>query len=222
MGGIMIMNEAFLWQMAQFFAVGYLLGSIPFGLILTKSAGLGDIRQTGSGNIGATNVLRTGNKKIAILTLLLDMAKGAIAVSIAILYTPPTLDHLGNITPSPAAYAAGLGALIGHMYPVWLKGKGGKGVATYFGIMLSLSWQVFLISASNWLVFFFAKRISSLASLITALFAPFWLYLFGGFFGGVFGLGYSILVIMKHHANIRRLLKGEESAFKQKDKQETS
>jgi len=199
--------------LAGVFAFGYALGSIPYGLLLTKSAGLGDIRKTGSGNIGATNVLRTGNKKLAALTLLLDMSKAAAAVAVVAVITGPVINENMRVLPNPAAYIAGLGALLGHMFPIWLKGKGGKGVACYFGILLSLNWQVFLITASNWILIFLARRVSSLAALFAALFVPFWLLVFTDKLGMVAGIIYSVLVILKHGENIRRLMNGEEKPF---------
>ncbi len=209
----MLSFEQFYLQLLGFGIMGYLLGSIPFGLILAKSAGLGDIRKTGSGNIGATNVLRTGNKSIAALTLLLDMAKAAIAVAAAVLLTEPLFTENGKAIPALAVYVAGMGALLGHIYPVWLNFKGGKGVASYFGVLLSLNWQSFLIAALNWIVIFYLKRISSLAAIITALFIPIWLYIFTDSTGLIFGTVYSILIIYKHAANIKRLLQGTEQKF---------
>ena len=135
------------------FAGGYLLGSIPFGLILTRIAGLGDVRRIGSGNIGATNVLRAGNKKIAALTLILDAAKGTAAVL------------LGAVWSEGAALSAALGAFLGHLFPVWLNFRGGKGVATYLGILLGLSWPAAASFAVTWLLVAFVTRYSSLAAL---------------------------------------------------------
>ena len=139
---------------------GYLLGSIPFGLLLTRAAGLGDVRKIGSGNIGATNVLRTGNKGLAAATLLLDALKGTAAVLIA-----------GHFAPETAVWA-GLGAFLGHLFPVWLGFKGGKGVATYLGVLIGLAWQVALIFAVVWLVMAFLFRFSSLAALTAAVVVP--------------------------------------------------
>jgi glycerol-3-phosphate acyltransferase PlsY len=136
------------------FLIGYLLGSIPFGLLLTSAAGLGDIRKQGSGNIGATNVLRTGNKKLAAATLLLDALKGVVAVMICGFFGPI------------AAVAAAMGAVIGHMFPIWLKFKGGKGVATSIGVLLGLSWPVGAIVCALWLAIAAAFRYSSLAALL--------------------------------------------------------
>ncbi len=136
---------------------GYLLGSIPFGLLLTRAAGLGDVRNIGSGNIGATNVLRTGNKGLAAATLLLDMLKGTAAVLIAGIYG------------TEFAIAAGLGAFLGHLFPVWLGFKGGKGVATYLGVLAGLMWQAALLFGAVWLVVAFAMRYSSLAALIACV-----------------------------------------------------
>ncbi len=146
---------------------GYLLGSVPLGLILTRMAGLGDVRSIGSGNIGATNVLRTGNKKLAAATLILDMLKGTVAVLVA------------GIAGPEAAIAAGLGAFLGHIFPVWLKFKGGKGVATYLGVLLGLFWKGALIFAAVWLLIAFATRYSSLAALVAAVITPIALYFFG-------------------------------------------
>ena len=178
---------------------GYLLGSIPFGLLLTKWAGLGDVRNIGSGNIGATNVLRTGNKKLAAATLLLDALKGMLAVVLA--------KQLGN----EAAMAAGLGAFLGHLYPVWLKFKGGKGVATFAGISLGFSWHVLAPFAIVWILTAFLSRYSSLAALLGSLAAT-----FGLLYVGRFDLFYlftllTVLIFFKHRENIARLLKGEES-----------
>ncbi len=179
-------------------AFGYLLGSIPFGLILTRMAGLGDVRSIGSGNIGATNVLRTGNKKLAAATLLLDMLKGTAAVVIA-----------GIVSPE-AAIAAGLGAFLGHIFPIWLKFKGGKGVATYLGVLLGLFWQAALIFAAVWLFVAYATRYSSLAALVAAVIVPVALYFIGVHQIAVLFLVLTIIVFIKHRANIQRLLAGTE------------
>ena len=155
--------------MMEFIAVlfGYLCGSIPFGLILAKAAGLGDVRNIGSGNIGATNVLRTGNKKIAALTLLLDGLKGTVPVLL--------MAHFGS---SQAGIIAGLAAMLGHIFPIWLGFKGGKGVATNIGVLFGLYWPLGLIFIAVWLILAFMFRISSLAALVASALTPFWVFLF--------------------------------------------
>ncbi|WP_296576889.1 glycerol-3-phosphate 1-O-acyltransferase PlsY [Phreatobacter sp.] len=179
---------------------GYLLGSIPFGLVLTRSAGLGDIRAIGSGNIGATNVLRTGNRKLAAATLLLDGLKGTAAVLIAGMFDPA------------AALAAGFGAFLGHVFPVWLGFRGGKGVATFLGILVAIHWPTFLVCAAIWIAMAYAFRFSSLAALTASITTPVILF--------VAGLGWptvavvaamTVLLVAKHHENIGRLLAGTES-----------
>jgi glycerol-3-phosphate acyltransferase PlsY len=177
---------------------GYLLGSIPFGLILTRMAGLGDVRSIGSGNIGATNVLRTGNKKLAAATLVLDMLKGTVAVLIA------------GIASPEAAIVAGFGAFLGHIFPVWLKFKGGKGVATYLGVLLGLFWQGALIFAAAWLIIAYATRYSSLAALVAAVIVPIALYIIGVHQIALLFLVLTFIVFVKHRANIGRLLSGTE------------
>ncbi|AQS41387.1 MAG: Glycerol-3-phosphate acyltransferase [Candidatus Tokpelaia hoelldobleri] len=184
------------------FFIGYVLGSIPFGLIFTRLAGLGDIRKTGSGNIGATNVLRTGHKKIAFATLLCDMLKGTAAVLAAL-----------NIVPFLfVALLAGSGAVIGHMFPVWLKFKGGKGVATYLGVLLGLDWLLAVVFGLAWLMSAFLTRYSSLAALVAVVTVPVAARLLLLSWPASLLLAVmSLLVILKHHANIRRLLNGTES-----------
>lgn len=178
---------------------GYALGSIPFGLIITRLAGLGDIRVIGSGNIGATNVLRTGRRELAALTLLGDFGKGCAAVLIAGQWAP----ELGLI--------AGLGAFLGHLYPVWLKFKGGKGVATYLGVLAGAAPPVALAFGAIWLSVAYLGRYSSLAALTASAATPLILALFGEW--GAVGLFtvLTMLVFLRHHANISRLMKGEES-----------
>lgn len=178
---------------------GYLLGSIPFGLLVTRAAGLGDVRKIGSGNIGATNVLRTGNKKLAALTLLLDALKGTAAVLIAGLYAPE------------AALLAGFGAFLGHLFPVWLGFKGGKGVATYLGVLIGLAWQGALVFAVVWLLVAFLTRYSSLAALVAAIAVPVSLYFLGLRDVAILFAIMSLIVFIKHHANISRLLSGTET-----------
>jgi glycerol-3-phosphate acyltransferase PlsY len=180
-------------------AIGYLLGSIPFGLVLTRRAGLGDIRQIGSGSIGATNVLRTGNKALATLTLLFDVMKGAAAALI------------GSVWGAEAALAGGAAVVIGHMFPVWLGFRGGKGVATALGVLLVLAWQVALLAAIVWLATVAIFRYSSLAALGAAVAAA----VLGAVLvdparAGLIAL-IAALVILRHHENIRRLLAGTES-----------
>ena len=185
--------------------LGYALGSIPFGLIVTRLAGRGDIREIGSGNIGATNVLRTGSKKLAALTLLLDAAKGSVAVvAAAWAFGMPTI-----------AYAA-TGALLGHLYPVWLRFKGGKGVATLLGILIPILPFAALIYALVWLGLLLVARISSLAGMIAAASAPITAYLVGRNDLFPMLLGFALLVIWKHRANIARLRSGTEPRVGQK------
>jgi glycerol-3-phosphate acyltransferase PlsY len=178
---------------------GYLLGSIPFGLVLTRLAGLGDVRSIGSGNIGATNVLRTGNKTLAAATLLGDMLKGTAAAAIA-----------ANWGIEYAA-AAGFGAFIGHLFPIWLNLKGGKGVATYLGVLLAFSWKAALAFAAIWLAVAYLSRYSSLSALVAAVLTPVVLYLLGlPDIAGLFAV-MTALVLWKHKDNIQRLKMGTET-----------
>jgi glycerol-3-phosphate acyltransferase PlsY len=186
---------------------GYFFGAIPFGLVLCYLAGYGDIRKIGSGNIGATNVLRTGNKWLALLTLILDSSKGAIAVLVA--------NHFLGLH---GAFGAALGSVIGHNFPVYLMFKGGKGVATAFGVLLVLSWPVALASAATWLVTALLFRISSLAAIVAVAMSPVFVMTIGRP-QQVYMIGtIALLILIRHHANIRRLLKGEEPkiSFKKK------
>ena len=186
------------------FALSYLLGSIPFGLILTRLAGLGDIRAIGSGNIGATNVLRTGHKGLAAATLVLDGLKGTLAV------------WLGWRWGLPGALAAGLGAFVGHCFPVWLKFKGGKGVATFLGILLGLHWPTMVAAALVWIATAFISRYSSLSALLASAAAPLILWANGRAQEALLALGLTAVVWIKHHANIRRLLDGTEGRIGKK------
>lgn len=179
--------------------IGYLCGSIPFGLLLTKAAGLGDVRSIGSGNIGATNVLRTGNKRIAALTLFLDGLKGAVPVLL--------LTHFGD---PQAGMIAGLAAMAGHIFPVWLEFKGGKGVATSLGVLFGLFWPLGLIFIALWLALAFAFRMSSLAGLVTSALTPLWAYLFDRTDLVLPTALIAIAIWIMHRANIGRLMKGEE------------
>ncbi len=180
-------------------AFGYLLGSIPFGMVMARVFGLGNLRDVGSGNIGATNVLRTGSKKAAILTLVFDMLKGTIPVLIAAQW-----GHM-------AAAVAGFGAFIGHCFPVWLKFKGGKGVATFLGAFLGLHWPTFLVMGATWLIVAFLTKISSLSALIAAAAAPVILAAFGANEYVWIAVPMAILLWWRHSENIARLIKGEES-----------
>jgi len=184
----------------------YLLGSVPFGLVITRLSGLGDIREIGSGNIGATNVLRTGRKDLALATLLLDAGKGAIAV-LATIYILEM--------PSLAA-AAGMAAFIGHCFPAFLKFNGGKGVATFFGTLFAVSWVLGLAAGASWLMTAVLFRMSSLAGLMAAVTAPiagfFWLSDNSWMFLAVM----TIVIIVRHHENIRRILDGTESKIGKK------
>ena len=187
--------------MVSFIAVliGYICGSIPFGLLLTKAAGLGDVRSIGSGNIGATNVLRTGNKKIAALTLLLDGLKGTVPVLLLTQFGGPQ-----------AGMIAGLAAMAGHIFPLWLGFKGGKGVATSLGVLFGLDWQLGLIFAALWLGLAFVFRFSSLAGLATSALTPLWAYLMGRPDLVIPTALIALVIWIMHRTNIERLMKGDE------------
>ena len=182
--------------------LGYLCGSIPFGLILTRAAGLGDIRSIGSGNIGATNVLRTGNKKIAAATLVLDALKAVVPILVA-----------RHFWDEDAARLAAIGAFLGHCFPVWLNFKGGKGVAVMIGSTLALSWPVGLIFCAVWLLIAFTRKISSLAALTAAATAPIFAYVVPSSSPerlAIVVAGLALLLFFQHRENIGRLLKGTE------------
>lgn len=204
------MPDPISWEFAWPYIVtaligGYLLGAIPFGLMLTRLAGLGDVRQIGSGNIGATNVLRTGNKGLAAATLLLDGGKGAAAVLIAQMWGPDM------------ALSAAFGAVLGHLFPVWLAFKGGKGVATTLGILLAFDWRLGAVCCGLWLLVAFVTRYSSLAALLSLAAAPLlsW-FLLGDLQMVQLTAALAILVWLRHHENIRRLVTGQESKIGQK------
>ena len=179
--------------------LGYLLGSVPFGVVITRAFGLGDLRKIGSGNIGATNVLRTGNKAAAAATLILDGAKGAVAVLIA-----------RALYAEDAAQLAGLSAFLGHLFPVWLGFRGGKGVATFLGTLLALAWPVGLAACATWLVTALIGRISSLSALVAAALAAVWALFLGHGELVALILVLAALVIVRHHANIARIMAGTE------------
>ena len=199
--GVLFSNNASLALL-----VGYLIGSIPFGLVLTYAAGLGDVRKIGSGNIGATNVLRTGSKGLAAATLLLDMLKGAVAVLI--------VDHVarryGALDAFQFAYLAGLGAFLGHLFPVWLYFEGGKGGATFIGVLIGAHWLAALVFGLVWIAVALSTRYSSLATLAATV-AVVLYYAITGWAGLPVILIMALLIFAKHHANIRRLRAGEES-----------
>ena len=182
------------------FAVGYLFGSIPFGLILTKLAGTQDLRSIGSGSIGATNVLRTGNKGLAVGTLLGDALKGTAAVVLMGYYAGPN-----------AAMLAALGAFLGHLFPVWLKFKGGKGVATYIGVLIGLFWPAAIVFCVMWLAVAFATRYSSLAALVSAFITPLFLWWFGHPALASLMVVMTLLMFYAHRENIKRLQAGTEN-----------
>ncbi|MBO6899177.1 MAG: glycerol-3-phosphate 1-O-acyltransferase PlsY [Shimia sp.] len=179
--------------------LGYVLGSIPFGMVLSKVMGLGNLREIGSGNIGATNVLRTGSKKAAALTLILDGGKGAVAVLIA-----------RAMASEDAAQVAGLMAFLGHCYPVWLKFKGGKGVATFLGLMLALAWPVGIACCLTWLATAAVSRISSLSALVAAASGAVWMLVLGYGSAVVLAVLLAVIVFARHHENIARLRAGTE------------
>ena len=185
--------------------VGYLCGSVPFGLLLTRAAGLGDVRNIGSGNIGATNVLRTGNKKLAAATLALDLLKGTVAVVLTRV--------AGGVD---LGIAAGFGAFLGHLFPVWLGFKGGKGVATYIGILLGLMWPAVLIFAGVWLAVAYFSRYSSAGALAATLAVPASLWALGETRMAMLFAVLSLIVWIKHKTNITRLIAGTEGKIGQK------
>lgn len=178
---------------------GYLLGSVPFGLVLTRLAGLGDIREIGSKNIGATNVLRTGRKDLAAATLILDAAKAGIAALIFAALFNPT-----------AGLVAGGAAFLGHCFPVWLKFKGGKGVATFYGTLFAVAWPVGILAALTWIGMALLMRMSSLSALVAAALAPLIAYLFDKPGVALLCLFLAALIFWRHRANIQRLMAGEE------------
>ena len=185
--------------------IGYLLGSIPWGIILTRLAGTQDLRSIGSGNIGATNVLRTGRKGLAAATLVLDALKGTVAVIIA-----------GYLGGPDAAMLAGLGAFLGHLFPVWLKFRGGKGVAVYICILIGLFWPAAMLFCGIWLALAFALRYSSLSALIASVITPIFLWWFGHAALAVLFAVLTLLLIFMHRENIRRLMAGTEGKIGQK------
>ncbi len=200
---------------------GYLLGSIPFGLVLTRMAGLGDIRKIGSGNIGATNVLRTGRKDLALLTVILDASKAGIAAFLAASFAPSADCILfGNMTQINivAGLIAGSCGVIGHNFPIWLKFKGGKGVASTFGFILATSPQIALLALGTWLVCAFITRYSSLSAIIAAVATPFYAFFLVEPTYTIFYSVIALLVLVRHRGNIIRLIKGQESkiSFKKK------
>ena len=180
--------------------LAYLLGSVPFGIAMARLFGLGDLRAIGSGNIGATNVLRTGNKLAAFLTLVLDAAKGGVAVLLARAF-------VGEDAAQVAAFAA----FLGHLFPVWLGFRGGKGVATFLGVVLALDWRVGLACCATWLLVAALTRYSSLAALVAAALSTLWMVVFGQGQMTVLALALATLVFIRHHENIGRLMRGEES-----------
>lgn len=185
---------------------GYLLGSIPFGLLIARASGQGDIRKIGSGNIGATNVLRTGRKDIAFITLLLDAGKAGVA---ALLFN--------HFFGSPIGLFAGAAALIGHCFPVWLKFKGGKGVATFFGGLLATAWPIGLIAGAIWLACAFITRISSLSALAAAGSAPLIAFMMGYVNIAMMAAVMAVIIYIRHAENIGRILQGTESRIGKKD-----
>src|ERR1700733_3829441 len=194
----MPIDQSQTWLYLAIVVAGYLLGSIPFGLLLTRSAGLGDIRKIGSGSIGATNVLRTGRKSLAAATVLLDGGKGALAVLVA--------QHWGPDT----AMLAGCAAVVGHLFPVWLRFRGGKGVATSLGVLLMLDWRIGLLACATWLVVAVILRYSSVASLSALALSPVFAWFLASHQLAAVALFIAVLVWSRHHQNIGRLVRGQE------------
>ncbi len=194
------MEQLFSLASLEGLILGYMFGAIPFGLLLSRLFGLGDVRQIGSGNIGATNVLRTGNKAVAAATLILDILKGTAPVLLAY-----------NWLDTAAALAGGFGAFLGHLYPIWLKFRGGKGVATYIGVLLGLAWPVALLFCLIWLGVALFTRYSSLSALLASLTAPILLYAWEAPAAAFLALLMTLLLYFKHRGNISRLLAGTEA-----------
>ena len=193
-------------ELLAFWAIaGYLLGAIPFGIVTARVLGLGDLRQIGSGNIGATNVLRTGSKLGAALTLIGDAGKAGAAVLLA-----------RALAAEDAAQIAGFAAFLGHCYPIWLKFKGGKGVATFFGLLFAVAWPIGVAAGATWLATAAIFRFSSLAALLTAVMTPLWIILMG--FNSLFLLSLCLagVIYWRHRENIIRLIRGQESKIGQK------
>jgi glycerol-3-phosphate acyltransferase PlsY len=188
------MTAMLLWTL-----LGYLLGSVPFGVLVTRAMGLGDVRAIGSGNIGATNVLRTGSKGAALATLLLDGGKGAAAVLLA-----------RALAGEEAALAAGVAAFVGHCFPVWLGFRGGKGVATFLGLLLALAWPVGLLACATWAAAAALFRFSSLAALLAAGLAPLWAWATGRSDVAIAAAALALVVLWRHRSNIQRLMAGTE------------
>ena len=196
-------GAAEIWPLLVAAIGGYLAGAVPFGLLLSRAKGLGDLRKMGSGNIGATNVLRTGHKGIAAATLALDAGKGALAVLLAAAW-------LQDAAGQDAALLAGAGAVIGHVFPVWLRFRGGKGVATTIGVLVALSWPTGLAVIGTWLAVAAVGRISSLAAISAMVLAPAFAWGLADPRLAALALGLGVLVIVRHRSNIRQLLAGEE------------
>ncbi|WP_332061067.1 glycerol-3-phosphate 1-O-acyltransferase PlsY [Bartonella sp. CB74] len=200
-----VLETPFQFYTLFIFLMSYLIGSIPFGLLFTRLAKLGDVRKIGSGNIGATNVLRTGNKKVAAFTLLCDILKGTLAVLVVKFLNYPIENNIIIIL-------AGFFAFLGHLFPIWLKFKGGKGIATYLGVCLGFYWPAAIVFIIVWMTFFLLTRYSSLSALIAVIITPIFVYFFYSYLYAYYILiVMSIFVIIKHHANIGRLLIGKES-----------
>jgi glycerol-3-phosphate acyltransferase PlsY len=180
-------------------ALSYLLGSVPFGIVITRAMGLGDLRQIGSGNIGATNVLRTGNKPAALATLLLDAGKGGIAVLVA-----------RALVGADAAQVAALASFLGHLFPVWLGFRGGKGVATFLGTLIALAWPAGIAACATWAVTAAISRISSLSALVAAALSPVWLVVLGYPETSILAIVLAALIFVRHQPNIARLRAGTE------------
>ncbi|MGI9513874.1 MAG: glycerol-3-phosphate 1-O-acyltransferase PlsY [Anderseniella sp.] len=194
------MNPQWLGLISLWFGLGYLCGSVPFGLLIARVFGLGNLREIGSGNIGATNVLRTGSKPAAAATLLMDALKGTLPVAAA--------SQLAN---TDMAIAAGFGAFIGHILPIWLRFRGGKGVATYVGVLLGLGWPLLVVFAVIWLTLAAASRYSSLAALVASIAVPAYAFYAGNMKLALALLVMTMIVYLTHRQNIARLLKGEET-----------
>ncbi len=200
-----MITHSLIGAVSLWFVIGYLSGSIPYGLLIAKAFGLGNLRTIGSGNIGATNVLRTGRKPAAALTLLLDGGKGAAAVLLA-----------RALAGEDAAQLAGLAAFCGHCFPVWLRFKGGKGVATFIGLVLALAWPVGLATCATWLVTALITRTSSFSALLAAALSTIWMVFLGQGTLIVLGAALTVLIFWTHRANIARLRAGTEPKIGQK------